>query len=85
MASGCCMDLTQYNEAEFLDEIQTKAFKVFLLAIHSLLYSFAFYFYFFKLTQPLTVSIVHLLYTVNEKEGKPDRKPCIPSTQKPQV
>jgi hypothetical protein len=32
-------------------------------------------FYFFKLTQPLTVPTVHLLYTVKEKEGKPDRKP----------
>ena len=30
--------------------------------------------YFFKLTQPLTVSRVHLLYTVKEKVGKPDRK-----------
>jgi hypothetical protein len=35
------------------------------------------YFYFFKLTQPLTVSTVQLqlLYTVKEKGGKPDRKP----------
>ncbi len=33
------------------------------------------YIYFYKLTQPLTVSIVHLLYTVNEKGGNPDRKP----------
>jgi len=49
--------------AEFLDEIQTKVFRVFLLAIHSHLYSFALlcFFklmqnltYFFKLTQPLT-------------------------------
>ncbi len=31
-------------------------------------------FYFFKLTQPLTVSTVQLLYTVKEKGGKPDRK-----------
>jgi hypothetical protein len=30
---------------------------------------------FFKLTQPLTVSRVQLLYTVKEKGGKPDRKP----------
>jgi hypothetical protein len=28
-------------------------------------------FYFFKLTQPLTVFTVQLLYTVKEKEGKP--------------
>jgi hypothetical protein len=32
-------------------------------------------FYLFKLTQPLTVSAVQLLYTVKEKGGKPDRKP----------
>ncbi len=34
------------------------------------------YFYFFKLTQPLTVSTVQLqlLYIVKEKGGKPDRK-----------
>ncbi len=30
--------------------------------------------YFFKLTQPLTVSRVQLLYTVKEKGGQPDRK-----------
>jgi hypothetical protein len=54
-----------------LDEIQTKVLRVFLLAIHSRLYSF----YFFKLTQPLTVSRVQFLYIVKEKGGKPDRKP----------
>jgi hypothetical protein len=57
-----------------LDEIQTKFIRVFLLAIHSHLYSFALRSYFFKLTQPLTVSRVHLLYTVKEKGGKSDRK-----------
>jgi hypothetical protein len=64
-------------EAEFLDEIQTKVLRVFLLAIHSPLYiqlclqiSIS-----SKLTQPLTVSTVHLPYTVKEKGGKPDRKP----------
>ncbi len=40
-------------------EIQTKLLRVFLHAIHSHLYSFALRFYFFKLTQPLTVSWVH--------------------------
>jgi hypothetical protein len=66
-----------YPEAEFLDEIQTKVLKVFLPAIHSHPYSFAlrFLWYFFKLTQPLAVSIVQLLYTVKEKGEKPDRKP----------
>jgi hypothetical protein len=52
-----------------------KSFKIFLLAIHSHLNSFALRFCFFKLTQPLTVSTVHLLYTVKEKGEKPDRKP----------
>ncbi len=52
-------------EAKFLDEIQTKFLGIFLLAIHSHLYSFALkYFYLFKLTQPLTVFTVQLLYTV---------------------
>jgi hypothetical protein len=54
--------------AEFLDGIQTKALWVFLLVIHGHLYSFAIDFYFFKFTQPLTVS-------VKEKGWKPDRKP----------
>jgi hypothetical protein len=46
-------------------------------------------FYFFKLTQPLTVSTVQ--YSEKEKGGKPDRKPYPPSLwfkksiQKPQV
>jgi hypothetical protein len=57
-----------------LDEIQAEVLKVFLLVIHSHLYSFAlrFLFYFFKITQPLTVS-------VKEKGGKPDRKTMPPS------
>jgi hypothetical protein len=50
----------EYPEAKFLYEIPTKVLRVFLLAIHSHLYSF----YFFKLTQPLTVSRVKFLYTV---------------------
>jgi hypothetical protein len=62
---------TQCTEAEFLDEIQTKV-GVFLLAIQSRLYSFALRFLFL---QSLTVSKVHLLYTVNDKGGNPDRKP----------
>ncbi len=36
---------------------------------------FEFYSYFFKLTQPLTVATVQLLYTVKKTGGKPDRKP----------
>ncbi len=65
------------EEAEFLDEIQTKFLRAFHLAILSHLYTTAvpWDFHFLKLTQPLTVSIVQLLYTVKEKGGKPDRKP----------
>jgi hypothetical protein len=56
------------TEAECLDEIKTKVLRVFLLAIHSHLYSFALRFLYLQTnTQPLTVS-------VTEKEGKPDRK-----------
>ena len=36
------------TEAEFLDEIQTKVLRVFLLAIHSDLYSFALRFIFLQ-------------------------------------
>ncbi len=77
---------------EFLDEIQNKkVLGVFLVAIHSHLYTdLSCDFFFFKLTQPLTVSTVQLLYTVKEKEEKPDRKPYPylwfkKSIQKPQV
>ncbi len=62
------------TEAEFLDEIQTKVLRVFLLAIQSHLYSFALRFIFFqKYARNLFNSA--FLYTVKEKEGKPDRKP----------
>jgi hypothetical protein len=64
-----------FAEPECLDEIQIKVLRVFLLAIHSQLYSFAFRFFIFKLTQPLTVSRVQLLYTVKEKGVKPVKKP----------
>ncbi len=50
------------TEAEFLYKIQTKFFRVFILAaIHSLLYCTALPWdiYFFQFTQPLTVSRVH--------------------------
>jgi hypothetical protein len=70
-----------------LDEIQTKVFRGFLLAIH--LYSFALRFYFFNVTEPLPVSTVQLQYTVKKKEERPDRKPLPPwfkkSIQKPQL
>ncbi len=63
-------------EAECLNEIQSKVLRVFHLVFHCHLYSFALRFLFLsKLTQPLTISRVQLLYTVKEKRGKPDGKP----------
>ena len=72
------------TEAEFFDEIQTIVLRVFLLVIHSHYTALPWGFCFFKLTQPLPVS-------VKEKGGKPDRKQYPPSLwfkksiQKPQV
>jgi hypothetical protein len=57
-------------EAEFLDEIQTKvSFLLFTVTSTALLEMSA---CFFKLMQPLTVS-------VKEKVGKPDRKSYLPN------
>jgi hypothetical protein len=61
-------------EAEFLDEIQTKVLRVFLLAIHSHRSSFALRFIFFQ-THAISYGLVTLLYSVKEKGGKPDGKP----------
>ncbi len=47
-------------EAELLDQIQTKVLQVFLLATQTHFISFVLRLYFFKLTQPLTVSKDHL-------------------------
>jgi hypothetical protein len=71
---------THCTEAEFMDELQSKVSRVLLLAMHSQLYSLALRFlqYFFKLTQPLTVSTVELLYTVKKKGWKPDGKKPYP-------
>jgi hypothetical protein len=53
-----------------LDEIPTKVFRVFLLAIHCHLYvQLSLEISIFKLSQPLTVSSVQLLYNVKEKGG----------------
>ncbi len=55
-----------------------KSLESFLLAIHIHLYSFALEIFFSpKVSQPLTVSTVQLLYTVKEKGGKPDGKPYL--------
>jgi hypothetical protein len=41
-------EYTKYTEAEFLEKIQTAVLRVFLLAIHSHLYSFALRFLFLQ-------------------------------------
>jgi hypothetical protein len=59
-----------------LDEIQTKVLIVLLLLFTVTSTALLRDFYFFKLTQSLTVCTVQLLYNVTrEKGGKPDRKP----------
>ncbi len=63
-----------WPEAEFLDEIQTQVLRVFLLAIHSHLCSFALRFIFLQ-TRTNSYGFLQLLYTEKEKGGKADRKP----------
>jgi hypothetical protein len=64
-----------YTEATFLDEIQKKVLKVFLLAIQSHFYNFALRFLFLQ-THATSYSFYSaLLYTVKEKGGTPDREP----------
>ncbi len=66
------------SKAEFLDEIQPKVLRVFFLAMHSHLCSFALRFLFLEThttSDSFYCSVTVLLYTVKEKGGKPDRKP----------
>jgi hypothetical protein len=81
-----------FTEAEFLDEIQTKVLRVFLLAIHRHLYSKPCIDMPFSLNSRNLLQFLYgaLLYTVKEKGGKPDRisHPLpygLKSIQKPQV
>jgi hypothetical protein len=60
---------TAKPEAEFLDEIQKKVLKVFLLVIHSQSFALKFLFLQTHATSPVSVK---------EKGGKPDRKPYMP-------
>jgi hypothetical protein len=63
-------------EAEFLDETQTKLLTVFLLAIHSHL-QLSVEIYISSNSHNRVYSFYSsLLYTVKEKGGKPDKKPC---------
>jgi hypothetical protein len=65
-------DKESSTEAEFLDEIQTKVLRVFLIAIHSHLYIFALRFLFLKTHETSYNFYVQLLYTVKEKGEKPE-------------
>ncbi len=61
-----------WTEARFFDEIQTKVWRVFLLAIHSHLYSFALRFIFLQThSTSYSFSFGYWLYTVKEKEENP--------------
>jgi hypothetical protein len=65
--------LYRLPEAEFLDEIQTKVFRVCLLVIHSHLYSLAVRCLFLQ-THATSYSF-NSSVTVKKKRGKPGRKP----------
>jgi hypothetical protein len=65
------------SEAEFLDEIQTNVMRVFILAIHSHLYSFALRFQFFKLTQPPTVSTAVTVHCKGERRKTIPLRPAL--------
>jgi hypothetical protein len=75
MAYGFCFFVTSNPAAEFLDEIQTKVLRVFMLAIHIHVYSFALRFLFLQTHTTSNSFFSVLLYTVKEKEGKYNRKP----------
>jgi hypothetical protein len=67
--------LVDTSEAEFLDEIQTKILRVFILAVRRHLYSFDLKFLFLQTHATSYSFLSALLYTVKEKGGKPDRRP----------
>jgi hypothetical protein len=58
-----------HTEAEFLDEIQTKNIRVFLLAIRSHLYSFA-----LRFTFPQTHATFYLFYSSVPVDCKGERR-----------
>jgi hypothetical protein len=61
-------------EAEFWDKIQTKVLRVFLVTVTQQL---CLEIYISSNSHNLLcISTVQLLYTIKEKGGKPDRKPC---------
>ncbi len=58
-----------------MDEIQTNVLRIFLLAIHSHLYSFALRFLFLQTHATSYSFYSQLVYTVKENGGKADREP----------
>jgi hypothetical protein len=69
-----------YTEGKFLDETQTKVFRVFLLAIHSHLYTvYSFALRFLLLKTHATSYSFYRSVTVYSKgvSEKPDRKPYL--------
>jgi hypothetical protein len=67
---------TKHTEAEFLDLIQTKVLRVFLLAFHST-HGTSYVFLQTHATFYIFVQFSYCTYTVKEKGKKPDRKPCL--------
>jgi hypothetical protein len=61
-----------FTEAEFLEEIQTKVLRVFLLDIYNHHYSFCLEIYISSNSRNL---LQFLQYTVKDQRGKSDRKP----------
>jgi hypothetical protein len=64
-----------HTEAKLLDEIQKKVLRIFLLAIHGHLYSFALRFLFLKIMQPLTYFYSSFTVHCKGDKRKTDRKP----------
>jgi hypothetical protein len=87
IAAATAKDCTYYlrsqgrSEAEFLDEIQTKVLRAFVLAIHSHLYSFALRFLFFQ----LRLSLTYLYSTVDTVHCKGERRKTWQKTISPSL
>ncbi len=89
---ACVTTKVQYslNGGRILGQFQTKVLRVFPLLVTVTSIALPWYFYFFKLTPPLTVLTVKLQHNIKEKGEKPKRKlyPSLwfkNSIRKPQV
>ncbi len=82
------LDLGPHTEAEFLDEIQKKVFRVFLLLFIATSTALPWHLISSNSHNLFNSFYSSLLFTVKEKGAKPDGKPCLllyGSIQKPQV